>query len=58
MGITWMTTTELAQAIPPAYTEHIGAQLLALIPDEVNEHVSDPLNHVTSIPDEVDEVQP
>ena len=28
MGIDWMTRDELAQAIPPAYTEHIGAQLL------------------------------
>jgi DNA (cytosine-5)-methyltransferase 1 len=27
MGIDWMTGPELAQAIPPAYTEHIGAQL-------------------------------
>ena len=29
MGIDWMTRDELAQAIPPAYTEWIGAQLLA-----------------------------
>lgn len=29
MGIDWMKSyTELAQAIPPAYTEYIGAQLL------------------------------
>jgi len=28
MGIDWMTRDELAQAIPPAYTEFIGAQLL------------------------------
>jgi DNA (cytosine-5)-methyltransferase 1 len=28
MGIDWMTQRELAQAIPPAYTELIGAQLM------------------------------
>lgn len=28
MGIDWMTSKELAQAIPPAYTEHIGHQIL------------------------------
>jgi DNA (cytosine-5)-methyltransferase 1 len=28
MNIDWMTTLELAQAIPPAYTEYIGAALL------------------------------
>ena len=29
MGIDWMTRKELTQAIPPAYTEWIGSQLLA-----------------------------
>lgn len=29
MGIDWMTTGELADAIPPAYTEWIGRQLIA-----------------------------
>ena len=29
MGIDWMTADELREAIPPAYTEHIGTQLLA-----------------------------
>ncbi len=28
MGIDWMTGAELAEAIPPAYSEYLGAQLL------------------------------
>jgi DNA (cytosine-5)-methyltransferase 1 len=28
MGCTWMTKEEARQAIPPAYTEYIGAQLM------------------------------
>lgn len=28
MGIDWMTGKEMCEAVPPAYTEHIGAQLL------------------------------
>jgi DNA (cytosine-5)-methyltransferase 1 len=31
MGIDWMAQDELAQAIPPAYTEHIGGYLMAEI---------------------------
>lgn len=30
MGINWMTRKELVQAIPPAYTEYIGKQLIKL----------------------------
>ena len=28
MGIDWMTTRELAEAIPPAYTQYVGTQIL------------------------------
>ena len=31
MGIDWMSPYELTQAIPPAYTEYIGAHLLAVV---------------------------
>jgi DNA (cytosine-5)-methyltransferase 1 len=31
MGIDWTTREELAEAIPPAYTEWIGAHLLAAV---------------------------
>jgi DNA (cytosine-5)-methyltransferase 1 len=33
MGIDWMTGREVNEAIPPAYTEHIGRQLLAHLVD-------------------------
>ena len=31
MGIDWMTQSELAEAIPPAYTEYIGKYLLEAV---------------------------
>jgi DNA (cytosine-5)-methyltransferase 1 len=31
MGIDWMNKHEINEAIPPAYTEHIGRQLYALV---------------------------
>ncbi|MBF6277050.1 class I SAM-dependent methyltransferase [Nocardia nova] len=34
MGIDWMNGNELCQAIPPAYTEYIGRQLIAAVTSE------------------------
>jgi DNA (cytosine-5)-methyltransferase 1 len=39
MGIPWMNQGELAQAIPPAYTDFIGSQLLEHIPVTLNGYV-------------------
>jgi DNA (cytosine-5)-methyltransferase 1 len=34
MGIDWMTRDELREAIPPAYTDHVGRQLVAVLAQE------------------------
>ena len=34
MGIDWMKRDELTQAIPPAYSQHLGEQLMALLRSE------------------------
>jgi DNA (cytosine-5)-methyltransferase 1 len=39
MGIDWMTQAELAEAIPPAYTEWIGRQMYAYIKAQRGEAV-------------------
>lgn len=31
MGIDWMAAPEMAQAIPPAYTEFVGGYLMAAV---------------------------
>jgi hypothetical protein len=31
LGTPWMTLAECAQAIPPAYTEHVGGYLMAAV---------------------------
>lgn len=37
MGIDWMNRDELSQAIPPAYTEWIGRQLIEALPSPTKE---------------------
>lgn len=36
MGIDWMTLPELSEAIPPAYTEFIGHQLMAVVQERAS----------------------
>ena len=43
MGIDWMTRDEMAQAIPPAYTEHIGSYLRAHIEHENRDRTGEAL---------------
>ncbi len=40
MGIDWMTKSELNEAIPPAYTEFLGSQILTWLNDHDDETIS------------------
>ena len=37
MGIDWMTGRELAEAIPPAYTEYVGGQIMIALSDRAGD---------------------
>jgi len=47
MGIDWMTWPELTQAIPPAYTQYIGEQLIAIVAERKKMNCSPPLRKGT-----------
>jgi DNA (cytosine-5)-methyltransferase 1 len=40
MGIDWMTRLELSQAIPPAYTEYIGRNLMRVLTSRAHREMS------------------
>ena len=42
MGIDWMTREEINQAIPPAYTEHLGLQLIYHLKSRVTSNAASP----------------
>lgn len=47
MGIDWMSVRELSQAIPPAYTEHVGRQLLNAVKVTAPERSTPPRHTIT-----------
>jgi DNA (cytosine-5)-methyltransferase 1 len=42
MGISWMSRQELREAIPPAYTEFIGRQLVDVLATRIQTHAYGP----------------
>lgn len=44
-GIDWMTRAELAEAIPPAYTEFLGKQLIEYIKEQEINNGTQTFNH-------------